>query len=525
MRSAFRCLLGCGLVCALLAGPAQAADPVVVAGGDVACDPADVDFNAGDGTTSPAPGRCHQRYTAEMIQSLAPVRLLALGDLQYEDGTLAKFQASYDLTTSWGRTALKAITRPVPGNHEYGSSPSNLYPDAEGYFTTFSAQLSPFGADATDPKKGWYSFNIGSWHVVAINSECAAGLASRVGWSGGCEPGSAEERWLREDLAADRHDCTLAYWHHPLFSSGTDGATQADHPEMEPIWKALQDDYADVVLSGHAHHYERFRLQDSLGNPAPGRGIREWIVGTGGKEMTSLNDQPDEGSEFLRNTTFGVLALTLHGSSQAHPRGWYQWEFVDDGQSGSDFTDSGSADCVGPPRPPGTGKTSPPPAKPAAPVSVAPKRQRIRARVTRVVDGDTIKARATTGRRRRYTVRLLGIDAPSRRPAECAAISATRKLKRLTFVRGKGRRVTLITDPSQPLRDRRGRLLAYVERRGGVNLAGSQVRRGWARVLGARPRFELFDRFRASQRRARRARRGAWRLCHGDFHRRVRRRL
>lgn len=505
------------------AAPAHAST-VVVAGGDVACDPANSSFNSGDGTTSPPPGVCHQRYTSDLFAGLAPAHILALGDLQYEDGALSRFQTSYGLATSWGRPGAKEKTKPVPGNHEYGSSSNNIT-NGSGYFTYFADELEPFGDDASDPLKGWYSFDVPGWHLVAINSECAAGLAPNVGWAGGCAAGSDQEQWLRADLAANHSECTLAYWHHPRFSSGTDGATQADHDEMGPIYQALYDDYADVALAGHAHHYERFAPQNPSEQAAPGRGVREWIVGTGGRSMTTLNPAPDPTTQVIQNTVYGVLKLTLNEPSSAHPRGWYQWEFVDDGHSGSDFTDTGAADCVGPPRPPSTGKTTPPsPLKPVTPVSEAPKGQRIHARVTRVVDGDTIKARATTGRRRRYTVRLLGVDAPGRRPAECAAISATRKLKRLTFVRGKGRRVTLITDPSQPLRDRRGRLLAYVKRRDGVNLAGSQVRSGWARVLRASPRFELFDRFRATQRRARRARRGVWRLCRGDFHRRVRRR-
>jgi endonuclease YncB( thermonuclease family) len=491
---------------------------VIVAGGDVACDPGNSSFNGGDGTTSPPPGACHQKYTSDLIASVAPTHVLALGDLQYEDGALAKFQASYDLASSWGRVGVKEITKPVPGNHEYGAGNTNngnIHHDANatGYFTYFAGQLSPLGADAVNPQKGWYSYDVGSWHVIAINSECAAGLATQVGWSGGCAAGSPQEEWLRQDLAAHDNTCTLAYWHHPRFSSAA--PTLNDNPIMAPIWKALYDNYADVVLNGHAHHYERFAPQDPAGAPAPGRGVREWIVGTGGRSFTMLDDAPEPATQVRQASAYGVLELTLHDGS-------YEWEFLNDGQSGDGFTDSGSADCVEPPAP----KTTPPPAKPTPPPTPAPapvaKKHRIAARVTRVVDGDTIKARALTGRRRRYTVRLLGIDAPQRRPAECAAITATRRLKRLTFVGGRGRRVTLITDPTQPLRDRRGRLLAYVKRRDGKNLAGSQLRGGWARVLGARPRFQLFDRFRATQRRARRARRGAWRLCHGNFHRRVR---
>jgi endonuclease YncB( thermonuclease family) len=518
MVRASRHLLGCALLLAVLAGPARAADPVVVAGGDVACDPADADFNSGDGETTSIPGRCHQRYTADLIQSLTPTRLLALGDLQYEDGRLPKFMASYDLDTSWGRDALKPITFPVPGNHEYGASGSNFDATAAGYFTYFSDELAPFGADANDPHKGWYSFNLGSWHLVAINSECVAGLRVAVGWEGGCAVGSAQEQWLRRDLAADHHPCTLAYWHHPRFSSGTDDSTLTDNPGMAPIWQALQDHYADVVLSGHAHHYERYRLQDAAGNAAPGRGIRQWIVGTGGKEMTTLNPSPDPGTEIRSNTAFGVLALTLHGPSSAHPHGGYEWRFFNDGHSGSTFTDSGSADCVAPPAAPRQATAAPkPPVTPTA-AAPAPKAQRIAARITRILDGRTLGARA---RGKRYTVRLLGIDSPRRKPAECGGRSAARKLGRLTFIRGRGRRVTLITDPTQPTRDRRRRLLAYVKR-GRLNLGQSQLRAGWAKVRRTSPKFQLFDGFRSAQRKARRTKRGIWHGCGGRVHRRIR---
>ena len=278
-----------------------------------------------------------------------------------------------------------------------------------------------------------------------------------------------------------------------------------------------------MVLTGHAHHYERFAPADPGGNPAPKRGIREWVVGTGGRSMTTLNPTPEPATEVIQNTVYGVLKLTLDDPSPAHPRGSYQWEFVDDGQSGSDFTDSGSADCVGPPRPPP--QPSGGESEPAAPAPAAapepepePEPRRIAARVTRVVDGDTIRVRA---RRRRFTVRLLGIDAPRRRPAECGGSSATRKLRRLLFVRGRGRRVTLITDAGQPGHDRRGRLLAYVKRRDGTHVAVSQLRAGWARQVRTSPRFQLDRRFQAAQRRARAARRGAWRRCGGNFHRRL----
>src|SRR5215211_320706 len=512
---------------ALLAGSGPAlADPVIAAAGDISCDPGNSSFNGGLGSFAPAPGACHEKYTSDPFGAMSPVAVLPLGDLQYEDGAYSKFLASYDLKDassnpiSWGRA--KSISRPVPGNHEYGAGNTtggNIHHDANatGYFTYFSDVLSARGATATDPKKGYYSFDIpvGSfhWHLIALNSECVAGLAATVGWSGGCEVGSPQEQWLRADLAADHSDCTIAYWHHPLFSSGGIG----NNAGMKPMWDALYSDYADIVLNGHDHQYERFAPQNPAAGAAARRGIREWVVGTGGRnQLTPGTLKPN--SQVRNNTAFGVLKLTLHAPASGHPHGWYEWVFVNDGHSGSPFSDSGAGDCVGPPGSPSK-KTSP--AAPAGtstpPAETAVQRRRIKSRVYRVPEGDVLKARAMGGSHKRYAVRLLGIDAPNRR--QCGSGRARRSLKRLTFLGRRGRRVTLITDPTQPLRDGRGRLLAYVKRRDGVNVAGAQLRRGWARLLRTREPFELLSGFRRQQRGARSGRRGAWRLCDGDFHR------
>lgn len=340
---------------AVAAVPAQAADPVLVAAGDVACDPVESSFafNGGNGRIHPeeTPGRCHAKYTGDLIEAIDPGYVLGVGDLQNNDGELAKFNQSYG--PSWGRFMAK--TYPVPGNHEYQDGP------AEGYFDYFGARLRQLGPDADDAAKGWYSFNIPveggrTWHVVALNSECAAGQAAERGWLNGCAAGSPQEQWLRADLAADNSDCTLAFWHHPLLSSGGNGSTptSGDSPEMKPIWDALYADNADVVLAGHRQNYERMAPQDPDGVPRPGRGIREWVVGTGGHILHSLPQPevpPKPASEVLDNTRFGVLKLTLHGPADGHPRGWYEWQFVGDAVSGSSFSDSGSGDCVGPPLP------------------------------------------------------------------------------------------------------------------------------------------------------------------------------
>jgi hypothetical protein len=413
---------------ALLAAPAGAADPVVVAAGDVACDPGSSGFNDGNGTQPPAetPGRCHMKYTADLVDALAPGYVLGVGDLQNSDGTLAKFNQSYD--PSWGRFAAK--TYPVPGNHEYQA---NL---AEGYFDYFHDRLTGLGVDPDDPHGGWYSFDVpvagASWHVVAINSECAAGEAAARGWTGGCAAGSAQEQWLRADLAANRSDCTLAFWHHPLLSSGGNGSTptSGDSPQMKPIWDDLYADYADIVLSAHRQEYERMAPQDPAGVPRPGRGIREWVVGTGGEILHPLPQPavpPKPASEVLNNTRFGVLKLTLHGPAGGHPRGWYQWEFVGDGVSGSDFADSGSGDCVGPPP---AAAAQPAAQKQAAADAVAPKlsKARLSRRRFRVGRGPTARVAAV----RRGTV--IGYTL-----SEAAGVRF--KIERVRLVRKDGKRV------------------------------------------------------------------------------------
>ena len=274
---------------------------VVAAAGDIACDPDYSGFNGGLGSSS----RCRMLETSDLVLAMKPDKVLAVGDLQYEDGTLAEFQRSYDL--SWGR--FKDITYPVPGNHEYST------PDAAGYFAYF-------GAAAGDPSKGYYSKNVGSWHVVALNSNCSE--------AGGCGAGSPQEQWLRADLAAHPAACTLAFLHHPRFSSAEGGNRTA----TRDLWVALQEAGAELVLVGHDHHYERFAPQDADGNANP-NGLTQFVVGMGGRNHSNI-DKPRPNSVVRNNDTFGVLKLTLR------PTG-YSWEFVP--EAGATFTDTGSAKC------------------------------------------------------------------------------------------------------------------------------------------------------------------------------------
>jgi chitodextrinase len=280
--------------------PAYAADPVIYAAGDIACEPG----SASDAT------HCRERYTSDIILSGGAARALALGDLQYNSASLSNLRNSYDKT--WGR--FKSITRPVLGNHE---STGN------GYFDYFYGSGVNNGFAGTRGK-GYYSHNVGAWHLIGLNSNC-----SRVP----CSSGSAQEQWLKADLAANKAKCTLAYWHHPRWSSGHDG----DGTFMQAIWKDLYDADADVVLVGHSHNYERFAPQNANGQRDTTRGIREFVVGTGGAFFTGIGSA-HANSEVRQNHTFGVLRLTLHASS-------YDWKFMP--IAGKVWTDSGTGSCHG----------------------------------------------------------------------------------------------------------------------------------------------------------------------------------
>jgi hypothetical protein len=232
--------------------------------------------------------------------------VLALGDNQYEHGSLAQYQASYH--PSWGRQLAK--TYPSLGNHEY------LTDQARGYFDYF-------GARAGDRSRGYYSFNIGSWHFVALNSNC-----SRVG---GCGPGSPQYEWLRADLASSTASCTAAFWHHPRFSSGNYG----DNSAYQPFWQLLYDDRAELVLNGHDHNYQRYAPMSPSGTRDDARGIREFVVGTGGKSRYAV-DPTGTNREVAQGSTYGVIKLTLRPNA-------YDWRFVP--EAGQTFSDSGSTPC------------------------------------------------------------------------------------------------------------------------------------------------------------------------------------
>src|SRR5438876_4771773 len=250
------------------------------------------------------------KATAKLIEQI-PGTVFTAGDLAYERGSAENFKNCYAPT--WGR--FKDRTKPALGNHEYANR------TASGYFQYWGAQAGPAG-------KGYYSYDLGDWHIVALNTNCDAKSL------GGCAAGSPEETWLKKDLAKHPNACILAYGHHALFSSGV-FKSHAVHPELKPLWEDLYAAHADLVLAGHEHSYERFAPQDPEGKADPANGIREIVVGTGGRSHDLLGFATPN-SEIRDWDTFGVLKLTLL------PRK-YTWEFIP--EEGKTFHDSGSGVC------------------------------------------------------------------------------------------------------------------------------------------------------------------------------------
>lgn len=268
-------------------------DPIFVGAGDIAnCD-------------TP-----YDEATAKLLDGIDGT-VYTIGDTVYSDGTPQEFTDCFGPT--WGRH--RARIKPVPGNHDYHT------PGAAGYYSYFGPAASPLDQNCTSGCKGYYSYELGAWHIVALNSEIAVGA------------GSEQEQWLRQDLAAHPTSCTLAYWHKPRFSSGEHGNNAA----YSALWSALYHYGVDVILNGHDHDYERFAPQNPFGE-ADRQGIRQFVVGTGGTDQRPfLQIQPN--SEVRATDSWGVLQFTLHEQS-------YDWAFMPiDGQS---FRDVGRSDCVVP---------------------------------------------------------------------------------------------------------------------------------------------------------------------------------
>jgi acid phosphatase type 7 len=275
-------LLSLSFLALAFAPAVVAADPVVLAAGDIATCGEDGD-----------------ERTAALLDS-QPGVVLTLGDNAYEHGTLDDFHECFE--PSWGRH--KQRLRPAPGNHEYISG-------GTAYFRYFGRAAGPSG-------RGYYSFNLGAWHIVSLNSERGTGA------------GGSQVRWLRADLARSKARCVLAFWHRPRWSRGQYG----DDRSMAPLWNALYDAGADVVLGGHDHNYQRYPQMNKRGELDRTRGIRSFVVGTGGRRLYGLRRDPRRRAG--NDQTLGVLKLILR------PRG-YSWRFVP--VAGSRYRDSGSGEC------------------------------------------------------------------------------------------------------------------------------------------------------------------------------------
>jgi len=270
-------------------GPASPDTVTLVGAGDI----------AGCGSTADS-------QTAGLISSMPDAIVFTAGDDAYERGSARQFQICYGQT--WG--AFLARTHPVIGNHEMKTDRGAPY-------------FAYFGATAGTPGQGWYSFRAGTWHVIVLNGNCTVV---------GCGRGSPQLHWLEADLAAHPGGCTVAIWHQPRFTSGV----HHSDARLVPFWDALYHAGAEVVINGHDHDYERFAMQTPLGMGDRARGIREFVVGTGGRELRRFPGHPIRNSRVRNAATFGVLRLVL-------APGRYRWQFV--GVPGSTFTDAGQGVC------------------------------------------------------------------------------------------------------------------------------------------------------------------------------------
>jgi acid phosphatase type 7 len=268
----------------------ETAHPVVLAAGDV--------------------GRCDSNAdekTSALASQLAHSKVLLLGDIAYDDGTVEEFNVCFD--TSWG--VHRQRIRPVPGNHDYHTS------GAAGYFEYF-------GEAAGDPTEGWYSFDLGTWHLVGVNSNCG---------DVGCEADSTQAEWLRTDLELNSGKCTLVYTHHPRHSSGQNGSFEG----LAALWEIMHEQGVDLLLSAHDHGYERFAPMNADGEVASEGGIRQFVVGTGGATLRDFDGEKPN-SEARIAGKHGLLELTLNSASYT----WRFWSIED-----AEPLDAGEAGCTG----------------------------------------------------------------------------------------------------------------------------------------------------------------------------------
>jgi acid phosphatase type 7 len=345
------------------------AAPLLATVGDISCQPSapvegekqkDVCDKTGAGDTTRWQA---QTATANQIEAMKPNLVAILGDEQYEVGRYEDFMASFDHTYG----AFKFLQRPSPGNHEFYSEHGETGVHGYGYFDYYNGyQLNPdgstptvpFGSAADEPiprqdgqaghmgsdGNGWYSYNLGNWHIVSLNAECDV-------QPGACDPNGSwfksETQWLEQDLSGNHAQCTLAYWHQPTFSASDPSSSgpggDPEGPTADAWWKLLYRHGADVVLNGHDHLYARFAPMDPSGNADPRHGIREFTVGTGGESLDDLNPNAPN-LQAGTGSYYGVMKLALGHSG-------YGWDFESAPGAPSPgtgtYSDTGSARCHG----------------------------------------------------------------------------------------------------------------------------------------------------------------------------------
>lgn len=311
----------------------SAKSPVLVTAGDVACQP----------PYTPDATHCQSGATADEVEALKPDLVAILGDEQYQAGSLSQFEGSFDAT--WG--AFKFIQRPAPGNHEYYIEHGQPAQSGQGYFDYYNGYTKDIqgiltarpAGQAGQTNSGWYSYDLGNWHLISLNAECP------IDGAGNCLPDSSffaqETRWLAQDLAAHHVPCTLAYWHQPLFSA-VDPAPSSQGAETKAWWAILYKHGADVILNGHDHVYARWAPMTPSGSVNQDKGIRQFTVGTGGEDHDTLANPLPSNVQVATDSEFGVLKLALHEHA-------YQWSFLPATVSGqaNTLTDSGGGQCHG----------------------------------------------------------------------------------------------------------------------------------------------------------------------------------
>jgi hypothetical protein len=338
-------------------GTSPAADPVLVAVGDIACEPANAE-NAGNPAAvkcgSPSLGGMTAEYaTAQQAYALKPSLLAILGDEQYQVGKLSDFEQSYE--QAWG--GLKMLERPSPGNHEFYAytkkGDNEAAQNGTGYFAYFNGHnqagtpnAEGQAGDDTSTNQGWYSYDLGNWHIISLNIEC-----SSAPFKNDCSTTdggllASETNWLAQDLSNNHSPCTLAYWHQPTFSSTATPFTSdsTEGQAADAWWKLLYQHHATLILNGHDHVYSRFAPMDPSGNADPQHGIREFIVGTGGESLDALAATPAPNLQASADHYYGVLKLTLKPSG-------YDWDYESalaaSGAPAPAYSDTGSANCNG----------------------------------------------------------------------------------------------------------------------------------------------------------------------------------